>query len=87
MFVVELVEGKDYPRQAGPLEFEDLDRKTVGLLLRMMKSYFDTVRYVILDYGFCVLKGLIQLSKKGVFACDVKKKRRYWPVMVPGKDM
>ena len=58
----------------------------MGLLLRMMKSYFATVRYLILDYGFCVLKGLIQYRKKGVFSCDLIKKRRYWPSMVPGKE-
>ena len=59
----------------------------MGLLLRMMKSYFSTDRYVILDYGFCFLKGLIQLSKKGVFACGVIKNIRCWPAMVPGKEM
>ena len=85
MFVVELVEGKEHPRQAGPLEFEDLGEKTVGLLLRTMKSYFDTGRYVILDSGLYVLKGLIQLRNKGVFACSVIKKKIYWPSMVPGK--
>ena len=87
LFVVELVEGKAHPRQADPLEFEDLSRKNVGLLLRMMKIYFSTGRYVILDSGFYVLKGLIQLRDKGIFSCAVIKKRRYWPSMVPGKDM
>ena len=53
----------------------------------MMKSYFATGGYVILDSIFCVLKGLIQLRKKGVFACAFIKKRRYWPSMVPGKEM
>ena len=87
LFVVELVEVKARPLQAGPLEFEDLDGKTVGLLLSLMKSYFSTGRYVILDSVFCVLKGLIQLRKKGVFAFAVIKNRIYWPSMVPGKDM
>ena len=59
----------------------------MGLFWCMMKSYFATGRYVILDYGFCVLKGLIQLRKKGMFACAVIKKRRYWPSMVLGKEM
>ena len=53
----------------------------------MMKSYFTTGMYVMIYSGLCVLKGLIQLRKKGVFACAVIKKRRYWPSMVPGKDM
>ena len=76
LFVVDLVEGKEHTRQAGPLEFEDLGGKTVGLLLRMINSYFATGRYAILDYGFCVLKGLIRLRKKGVFSCAIIKKRR-----------
>ena len=33
LFVVELVEGKAHPCQAGPREFDDLGTKTVGLLL------------------------------------------------------
>ena len=57
------------------------------LLLRMTNSHFATDRYVILDSGLCVLKGLIQLRKKGIFACAVIKKRRYWPSMLPGKYM
>ena len=56
----------------------------MSLLLRMTKSYFTTGRYVIIDSGFCVLKGLIKLRKKGIFSCAVIKKRRYWPSMVPG---
>ena len=75
LFVVELVDGKDHPRQFGPLEFEDLGGKTVVLLLCMVKSYFATSTYVIIDFSFCVLKWLIQLRKRGVFACAVIKKR------------
>ena len=50
-----------------------------------MKIYFATGRYVILDSGFYVLKGLIQLRKKGILPCAIIKKRRYWPFMVTGK--
>ena len=87
LFVVELVEGKAHLRQASPLEFEDLIRKSVGLFFHMVKSYFSTGRYVLLDSGFCVLKGLTQLRKKGIFDCAVIKKRRYQTYIVPGKDM
>ena len=59
----------------------------MGLFFRMIKSYFDTSRYEIIDYGFCFLKGFIQLRKKGVFACAFVKKRIYWPSVVPGKYM
>ena len=87
MFVIELVEYKAHTCQSGLLEFEDLDGNTVGLLLPMMKSYFDTGRYVVIDSSFCFLKGLIQLGKKGVFACAFIKKRIYWPSTVPDKEM
>ena len=53
----------------------------------MMKIYFFTGGYLILDYGFCLLKGLIQLRKKFVFACSDMKKRIFWNYMVPGKEM
>jgi len=86
MFVIELVEGKDRPKEMAPPEFENLG-KTVGLLLRMLKSVFHTGRYVILDSGFCVLKALIELKKLGVYACALIKKRRYWPTLVPGDAM
>ena len=59
----------------------------MGLFWCMMKSYFATGRYVIIDSVLCVFKGLIQLREKGIFTCAVIKKRRYWPSMVPVKDM
>ena len=58
----------------------------MGLLLHITKSYFFTGTYVIHYSGFCFLKGLIQLINKGVFACDIIKKRIYCPSMVPGND-
>ena len=76
LFVVELVEGNDHPRQSEPLYFEDLGSNNVVLLLRMIKRYFATGKYVIIDSNLCILKGLIQLSKKGIFDCvNIKKIR------------
>ena len=46
-----------------------------------------TGRVVILDSGFCVLQGLVQLKKVGVFASAAIKKRRYWPKHAPGDNM
>ena len=66
--------------------FQELG-KTVGLLLRMLKSIYGSGRYVVLDSGFCVLKGLIELRRRGLFACALIKKRRYWPTLVPGDMM
>ena len=82
-----MVEVKAYPHQAGSLEFEELVSKTVGLLLRTMKKYFTTGRYVIIDSDFCFLKGFIQLRTEVIFACAVINKRKYWPSMVLGKNM
>ena len=40
---------------------------------------------MILDIGFCVLEGIIELRKMGVYAGALIKKRRYWPKHVPGE--
>ena len=42
---------------------------------------------VILDSGFCVLKGIVELHKKGVFASALIKKRRYWPKYIHGDEV
>jgi hypothetical protein len=52
----------------------------------MLKSYFSSGCYVILDSGFCVLKAIIALKTVGgLFAGALIKKRRYWSTLVPGK--
>lgn len=50
----------------------------------MTEHLWHTGKVVILDSGFCVVKGLIELQKKGVFASALIKKRRYWPKYVDG---
>ena len=84
VFGIEIVEGKDRPKELGQDESDKKGGPTVGLLLRLCKNLFLTGKVVILDSGFCVLKGLIELRKVGVFASAVIKKRRYWPKYVPG---
>ena len=81
-----MVEGKDQPQELGTPEFAGYG-KTAGLMLRMLKSYFGTGKYVILDSGFCILKALIKLKRHGIFACDLIKKQRFWPTGVPGKSI
>ena len=58
--------------------------RTVGTLLCLMKSQFGTGKTVVLDSGFCVLQGLVELKKNGIYAHALIKKRRYWPKHVPG---
>ena len=74
IFRMELVEGKDRPSQLPPLQYNDRGGKTVGLLLRMTRPIHNTGRLVILDSGFCVLKGLVELGKVGLFASALIKK-------------
>ena len=56
-------------------------------MLRMTRPIWHRAKCVILDSGFCVLKALIELKKKGVYASAVVKKRRYWPKYVKGDDI
>jgi hypothetical protein len=83
MYGIEIVEGADTPPQK-PRDPNERKGKTVALLLRLCKSIYSRGFVVILDSGFCVLQGIIELRKKGVFAAAVIKKRKYWPKHVPG---
>ena len=56
-------------------------------MLRRIKPLHGTGKVVVLDSGFCVLKGVIELKKRGVFAAALIKKRRYWPKYVPGEEI
>ena len=82
LYALELVEGKDAPKEV-PQEFSELG-KTVGLLLRLTKSIWGSSKVLVLDSGFCVLKGIVELRKKGIFAAALIKKRRYWPRYIKG---
>ena len=44
-------------------------------------------KLVVLDSGFCVLQGLVELKKLGVFAHALTNKRRYWSKHVKGDDI
>ena len=58
--------------------------KTVGLLLRVLEPIFTRGNVVILDSGFCVLKGIVELKKHGVYSSTLIKKRKYWPKYIKG---
>ena len=74
MFAMEMVEGKDTPRELGAPEFSGYS-KTADLMLLMLKSYFGAGKYVILDSDCCVLEALIEHKKHGIYACVLIKKR------------
>ena len=71
LFSLELVEGKDCPLQL-TTEFDNIGGKTIFVLC-MLKSYFATGKYIVLDSGFCILKGIDKLRKRGLFACALIK--------------
>ena len=51
----------------------------VGLLLHVLEPIFAKGMVAILDSGFCVLRGIIELNKWGVYASALIKKHKYWP--------
>ena len=76
LWQMELVEGKDSPSEIIP-KFNN-QGKTVGLLLCVLGAV------VILDSGFCVLKGIVEFKKRGIYASALIKKRKYWPKYIKG---
>ena len=78
MFVIDLVEGKQRPKEL-PSQDPNCFGNTVSLRLRMTNTIVGSGKEIILDSGFCVLKGIIELMKRGIYAGALIKKRRYWP--------
>ena len=71
LWQMELVEGKDSPSEIIP-EYNN-QGKTVGLLLRVLEPIFARGNVVILESGFCMLKGVVELKKHGVYASVTEK--------------
>ena len=67
-------------------KFSDIRKNgsTTSLLLQLCETIFLIGLVVILDSGFCVLRPIIELKKRGVFASALIKKRKYWPKYVYG---
>ena len=59
----------------------------MGLLLQILELIFARGCVVVLDSGFCVLKGIIELKKRGVYMSALIKKRCYWPKYINGDDI
>ena len=83
LWKVELVEGKDSPSQNAPKI--NNEGKMVRLLFSILEPIFDKGIVVVLDSGFCVLSGIIELKKYGVYASNLIKKRKYWPKHIKGE--
>ena len=83
MWGIDLVVVKDCPQQLRIQQYDNFG-STVGLLLRILAPIYHKGFIVILDSRFCVLKGIIELRNKGVFASALIKKRQYWPKYING---
>jgi hypothetical protein len=86
LYQIELVEGKDQPRELGRKEYSEKGT-TVGLLMHLTKPIWHKGNVLVLDSGFCVLQGIAELNEVGVFAQALVKKRRYWPKFVKGEEI
>ena len=75
---MELVEGKD--SQSEIMTKINNQGKIVGLLLHVLEPIFARGNVVILDSGFCVLKGIVELKKWGVYASTLIKKESIGPI-------
>ena len=84
VFFVELVEGKERPKERRNPEFNPYYGSTGGLMVRMTKPLFGTGKAVVIDSGFCPLKGLVVMLVHGVYGMTVIKKKRYWPKYCKG---
>ena len=73
----------DIPRERRRPEFGEIG-KTLGTMLRCTRPIWNCANVFIMDSGFCVTKGLVDLMKKGVFGAALIKKLRYWLVNIKG---
>ena len=59
---VNVCEGKDRPREIGAKE-HDNNGKSVWMLLRLTRPIWGGGKVLVLDSGFCVLQGIVELKK------------------------
>ena len=84
LFGMEIVEGKEKPKEIGKYKYHEYG-KTGRLILILFIPLFITGKFLILNSGFCVLLSVIALKKMGVFSDALIKKRRYWPRYLKGE--
>ena len=75
VFFVELVEGKYRTTERGKPEFEADYGATGGLIMRMKNPLFGTGKTVVMDSGFCVMRGLVGMLAHGVYGTTVINKK------------
>ena len=52
--------------------------------MRIMNPLFGTGKAVVMEFGFCVLKGVVRRLAHGVYGTTVINKKGYWPKYCKG---
>lgn len=66
--MIELIEQKNTVQEISNRGFDDCGQHAFELLLQMLRNYYATGRYVVIELGFCILRGISELKKRGNFA-------------------
>ena len=86
LFCVGLVEGKGAPADHSIAPEYYYRIITVSLMLCLTKNLHGTGKS-FLDSYLCVLQGLEDIKKKGVYGSDILRKRRYQPHYIDGEEI
>ena len=79
----EIVGGRYCSHERGRPEFDYIGRK-LGKIMRFTRPIWNCAKVVIMDSGFCVTKGLVEIWNKGIFGAALIEKRRYCPANIKG---
>ena len=84
----EFVECKDSPRELVISEFQTVPgTSTMDLMWIIKKPLCVTGNNVIMDSGFCVLKGLISMYERVVCGSSLVNNCMYWPTGIYGDQI
>ena len=66
MYIWGILEGRDHQIPMGRPQFETSPKMNiVGLIIRLTIALWSTGKSVVMDRGFCVIKGLFEMRKRG----------------------
>ena len=66
------------PKDKTAKNFSGIRGVTTGLLLHLTNIIFHMTKFVILDSGVCVLRGIIEIQKRRLFYNTLIKRLQYW---------
>ena len=72
---LDVVEGKDQPKDRGKPEFEADYGETGCMMMGMTKPLFGIGKAVVTDSSFCVPKGIVGMLAHGLYGTMVIKKK------------